>query len=1742
MNFYTAIVVLFVTFIVAFDYIGNGRFQRTAFIRKERVTRHLLHMSKSVVTYLDNYRYKAEADRVYVKGLKIVRVMLFVALSFTVLVGIIVLQTVALLFTIIFKGLIVLAGFRIKLSFVDKIGGLLKEFARIVRLDFVYDIVLAPIGAFLVALLDIDLDFSAVNVTCAGATAPLKLFINVLIMGVVIILVASEYQLFSKISQPGLTNKFIFTVATPSYRRKSRYHQRANQGNDFTKAGVSLNYVWTLIVTLGSLIGERSDILHSLLQFMVALVKVPDFVEDGGYLHKFNESCNVVRHFEDWDKYLALGASVLAWLILFPALYEIANILIPGAIPGMPVVEDERAIGNTFKTRGPLLYIYSALRSVWRYTSIYAVDLWWAEGLRKWVLFISRKAPYDIFLPAPSVSRAREVSVAEMKSEDDRLMNPDLLRSSTSVEEYEMTEEGVSTKLAILLTTPKIGKEWEEGYSESQESKAQAEQRISRGASAVRPVEINKDDELYDETDLFRSVMLRNPVANKIMSILEQPKYPTFRVAWGRDQSDRSSNNFTKVFAKAINDAMAMNRDKAVFFTCKRATQGSYRWSIPPTVQRVSAAHRGAGQCFTFVRIKGSTGTVELCRVFDFSLPYYQPGGPGDMASALNDSTNDSVIVLYSHGFVYPSADAANQKMDDNTPHKKWLEKSLDEESLGTNSDDSDVETEYSSEHSGSMKSPTKQEKKGVYGVCGESMNMEELALAVDHCGGDSDIVAKATAYMLLGIPGSGKNKGYQCFCTIDDRDKMIYCSSRGNDSVAMGSSMVDSDGNASELLLDVQFVILNGNSTKLPLDFEIINSPYFEKKSMSCVNDESYVTAPLHVASAQENRKWLQLIKNELPSYFGLLRVENRQMYDACAKVVLCCLSPRNILARFFLLPIISLITLVLTIVCTGHIITPVGRRVWYMVGWKYLHFCLMCFGIWTEPLVQMMKVHEYVNIYSLILSHPAVKIKDMYQKAGIDWKETGIRGARLPAEEKNRMSFNMRDKEEDDDAAAAAKKKKNGSITEEMVVNPLTATVAKDNGTGHDDILKSSAPSCPPGDDDGTDDEGGEEEEQWQEQGMVGGRGGDVEMTASNNMVSWKRRGSDESSSGSDGSSEDENEGEKTENDGKLAGQEDPSWSGVIKHMKRNTGIARGFEKMRFSAPVPGSTRLDAGNELYLNQVEAAEITSVLSYEQMPLVLLRQELQNEYGKSLLALMSTRAILLQLIPGLSLLSVFTEFTARSPMFVYSKTLDERLAPWIMWDCFTRARFMEKEFNDTVLHIRKHELLTNDHCWLNPEYYADEYKNSIKVPERVRGQINKDNKGGIKRMRRAKLQSDIAHREWRVYALGVSLFISGSRLIDFAVRISQFSLIVLLIWGSQEVHYWIVIATFVLSTPMAIVAAVTVVMAFGQMLAITDDDLSYVQMRVTAICGWVMCQSVETREKNAARIREDEKDRAKKQEVKERQSYNGIMSLDLNPSHEPLYDHALRTAGCYESTFDQNEYMNKSFLLADAELPGTGAADSDDSSDDDDLHDPTAISSEQEGQYDEAENGMMMSRMSQNILSVKDSDYVANPMISGGLGASMNKKNPLKPSDIARAQGRTSYTPRETPPPPKSAPPSRRPTRVNMAYLDDVVKMDLDFLGDPLEDSGNSFTPASVSAAQSSLVGGDMLNKNSWQKQQQKQRQPVRFVSAVPETSQVDTATIRRQSVIRRASIDTRALRRMTEDRNSGNGVDEESL
>ena len=221
--------------------------------------------------------------------------------------------------------------------------------------------------------------------------------------------------------------------------------------------------------------------------------------------------------------------------------------------------------------------------------------------------------------------------------------------------------------------------------------------------------------------------------------------------------------------------------------------------------------------------------------------------------------------------------------------------------------------------------------------------------------------------------------------------------------------------------------------------------------------------------------------------------------------------------------------------------------------------------------------------------------------------------------------------------------------------------------------------------------------------------------------------------------------------------------------------------------------------------------------SLARIPEVTLKHMYQDDYSAALSTIVSTRACLLQLVPGLALLSIFANLTSIAPMLVQSKELELSLPEVVISHVKAVAYEVESEFTHAVNKIRKQELHEDDFCVPVPRA-AD--PTSIAV-------VEEHNEATRIRMRTCMAQPELLVKTWVVRMRTIMLYVSHSRGFTFLYELVQFFFILVLLFGLNTPGSMsaFIALTIVLLFPVCLIHALSCYILIGKVLAITDKDI-----------------------------------------------------------------------------------------------------------------------------------------------------------------------------------------------------------------------------------------------------------------------------------------------------------------------------
>ena len=238
-NFITAIATLIVVAILSWEYIVRGRFFVVAFFRKQRVSLRLEDRAKAMMGYLYRYQYKGEAQRILVRSHSVIRVTIFLVLGTTVTAFATILAYFATLGRIVFKSMIIVVGLKIDIPFLSRLMDLATEVGAILNMTWLSRLLFSPFVHVIIFLARFKIDLDAINVTCVGSLAPMKLVVNVIAMAVVITVIMSDIIIFKSVTFDSLALKFCEIISSEAYytwnpihfeTSKSRGHKTAYGG------------------------------------------------------------------------------------------------------------------------------------------------------------------------------------------------------------------------------------------------------------------------------------------------------------------------------------------------------------------------------------------------------------------------------------------------------------------------------------------------------------------------------------------------------------------------------------------------------------------------------------------------------------------------------------------------------------------------------------------------------------------------------------------------------------------------------------------------------------------------------------------------------------------------------------------------------------------------------------------------------------------------------------------------------------------------------------------------------------------------------------------------------------------------------------------------------------------------------------------------------------------------------------------------------------------------------------------------------------------------------------------------------------------------------------------------------------------------------------------------------------------------------------------------------------------------
>jgi sugar lactone lactonase YvrE len=316
-NFTLGFFALFLVIVIFSWYIVFGKFQRVSFERKVKIVTPNIEKCKQVLLSEEEFHYQ---HLIVVQDKKNQRTRKFKFFSFAVLSIVLMIVSIFLGFVfftyqVFFTSLILWRGLQadLKLSpILTLLAEGLKDITEYISLpvDLFYFVAL-PFLYLFEALATINLNLSSVNVTCAGSQAPIELLINCFILGLLVIIIRSDYQLLFNILLNNLNQRFLL----------NNVEQRLDAGN------IYFSRYFFLCLAVSAL--NAINPFQVGLRYCMGFVRIDTFGKNHGIAHEVTESCNQVPGAPHFDSFLGYMSTIFAWWLILPALYCLAEVVVP---------------------------------------------------------------------------------------------------------------------------------------------------------------------------------------------------------------------------------------------------------------------------------------------------------------------------------------------------------------------------------------------------------------------------------------------------------------------------------------------------------------------------------------------------------------------------------------------------------------------------------------------------------------------------------------------------------------------------------------------------------------------------------------------------------------------------------------------------------------------------------------------------------------------------------------------------------------------------------------------------------------------------------------------------------------------------------------------------------------------------------------------------------------------------------------------------------------------------------------------------------------------------------------------------------------------------------------------------------------------------------------------------------------------------------------------------------------------
>jgi hypothetical protein len=304
--------------VVFLVYVCMGRLQQLAIHRKHNLVREsfiiygalarfcdLIASENLIIQHIRSLQNNQPWKRLSRIALLVVIVTLFVP-------AILILSIASSAMAILFNVVVIWRGYRYlyNLSLTDlfhRMNYFVDLISQAIGYGEIIQMIAYPFIYVFIELAQVNFNFVSVQISCDGSKAPLSLLFDLLILGVIVVVIESDVQVFWVCA-------FNNALAKLNGLIMSRHYMSSYQRTAFSQFFCSI---------LLSFFPQP----HRLIQYVLGSLTLTAFFADDGH-NAINSNCNSATSIP-MDTILAYSSTIFAGIFFFPTVYVIAQVLVP---------------------------------------------------------------------------------------------------------------------------------------------------------------------------------------------------------------------------------------------------------------------------------------------------------------------------------------------------------------------------------------------------------------------------------------------------------------------------------------------------------------------------------------------------------------------------------------------------------------------------------------------------------------------------------------------------------------------------------------------------------------------------------------------------------------------------------------------------------------------------------------------------------------------------------------------------------------------------------------------------------------------------------------------------------------------------------------------------------------------------------------------------------------------------------------------------------------------------------------------------------------------------------------------------------------------------------------------------------------------------------------------------------------------------------------------------------------------